>query len=97
MGPAVRVVADHVVRRHLRPDHGVLPVLQGQELVLIQRVGEPGHVAGREHVVDRHPVHGVGTPARITRDAERATGNTTRTGYRAGSAEPAASNRKGPS
>ena len=74
MRPAVRAVADHVVRRHLRPDHRVLPVLQGQELVLIQCMGEPGHIAGREHVIDRHPVHGIGAAAGITRDPERPDG-----------------------
>ena len=64
--------AQHVVGHDLGLGDGVLPVLQAEELVAVERVGEPRHVAGDEDVVGDEAVDVDGAAPRIGRDAERA-------------------------
>ena len=63
---------------HPRLRDGVLPVLEAEELVAVERVGEAGDVAGHEDVVGDEAVDVDGAAAGVGRHAER-TGRQSRT------------------
>ena len=64
-------LAHHVVGHHPGLGDGVLPMLQTEELVAVERVGEPRHVAGHEDVVGDEAVDVQGAATGVGRHSER--------------------------
>src|SRR6185312_12231511 len=56
MRPAVRLITHHVVGRDLGAQHGVVPVLHGQKLVVVEHMGGTGDVAGHEDATGDYAV-----------------------------------------
>src|SRR5262249_51279287 len=69
---AVGFEAHHVVCRDRGPEDSVVPMLQREELVLVQHVGEARDVADDEDGVGHHAVDVEGTTARVAADAPEA-------------------------
>ena len=81
MGAPLGRRTDHVVRGDGRLLDGVVPVLDGDQLAVEERVGPARHVAGDEDVVEHHPF---GAEDAARRVADHAPG----VGGQSGAAQP---------
>src|SRR5262249_46320444 len=74
--PTIGLEAHHVVRSDLGPKDGIVPVLQGEKLILIHHVREPRDVAGDENGIRYNAVDVEGAAARIAAYAPETGGQT---------------------
>ena len=74
MRTALGFFAHHVVRRDLRAEDRVDPILRGEELVLVQHVGRACDVSGDEDAVGHNAMDIEGAASSVTGDAPKAGG-----------------------